>query len=109
MISNHLSPGAHHHWKTAGQTAFIPHITLTQTQGLSLEFHRRQFPARLAFGMTINNHKPSLSTVGLDLRYPVFSHGQFYVAVSRGTHLAQDQGFYLKGMLLITLFFLMSY
>ena len=70
----------------AGQTAFIPRITLTQTQGLSFEFCRRQFPVRLAFGMTINKSQgQSLATVGLDLRYAVFAHGQFYVAVSRGT------------------------
>ena len=28
----------------------------------------------------------SLGTVGLDLQYAVFGHGQFYVGVSRGTN-----------------------
>ena len=42
----------------------------------------------LAFAMTINKAQgQSLGRVGLDLRYPVFGHGQFYVGVSRGTNL----------------------
>ena len=37
--------------------------------------------------MTINKSQgQSLKFVGLDLRSPVFSHGQFYVGVSRGTN-----------------------
>jgi ATP-dependent DNA helicase PIF1 len=37
--------------------------------------------------MTINKAQgQSLGMVGLDLRYPVFGHGQFYVSVSRGTN-----------------------
>ena len=36
--------------------------------------------------MTINKSQgQSLGTVGLDLRQPVFAHGQLYVALSRGT------------------------
>ena len=46
-----------------------------------------QFPVRLAFGMTINKSQgQSLNFVGLDLRTPVFAHGQLYVALSRGTN-----------------------
>jgi ATP-dependent exoDNAse (exonuclease V) alpha subunit len=29
----------------------------------------------------------SLSTVGIDLRKPVFTHGQLYVSMSRSIHL----------------------
>jgi hypothetical protein len=69
----------------AGETAFIPRITISTTPGqLPFELHRRQFPVRPAFAMTINKSQgQSLGTVGIDLRYPVFSHGQFYVTVSR--------------------------
>jgi hypothetical protein len=72
----------------AGNTAFIPRITLSPSEGeLPFELQRRQFPVRLAFAMTINKAQgQSLGTVGLDLRYPVFGHGQFYVGVSRGTN-----------------------
>ena len=45
---------------------------------------RKQFPVRLCFAMTINKSQgQSFEKVGLDLQMPVFSHGQFYVAVSR--------------------------
>ena len=72
----------------AGNTAFIPRITISPSQGeLPFELHRRQFPVRLAFAMTINKAQgQTLGTVGLDLRTPVFGHGQFYVGVSRGTN-----------------------
>lgn len=37
--------------------------------------------------MTINKSQgQSLNTVGIDLRYPVFAHGQNYVAFSRLTN-----------------------
>ena len=70
----------------AGETAFIPRITISTNPGqLPFELHQRQFPVRPAFAMTINKSQgQSLGTVGIDLCYPVFSHGQFYVAVSRG-------------------------
>jgi ATP-dependent exoDNAse (exonuclease V) alpha subunit len=45
---------------------------------------RLQFPVRLCFSMTINKSQgQSVEHVGLDLRSAVFTHGQFYVAVSR--------------------------
>ena len=70
----------------AGPLAFIPRITLTHSQGLSFEFRHRQFPVHLAFAMTINKSQgQSLGTVGMDLRQPVFAHGQLYMALSRGT------------------------
>ncbi|KAG5536158.1 hypothetical protein RHGRI_023821 [Rhododendron griersonianum] len=47
---------------------------------------RRQFPVRLAYAMTINKSQgQSVKIVGVDLRTPVFSHGQLYVALSRCT------------------------
>ena len=67
----------------AGEIAFIPRITISPSDGdLPFELHRRQFPVCLAFAMTINKAQgQSLGTVGSDLRYPVFGHGQFYVGV----------------------------
>lgn len=71
----------------AGNLAFIPRITVTTEKELPFALHRRQFPVRLAFGMTINKSQgQSLGTVGLDLRYSVFGHGQLYVGASRGTN-----------------------
>ena len=71
----------------AGETVFIPRITITPSDvHLPFKLCRRQFPVRLAFAMTINKSQgQSVKHVGLDLRSPVFTHGQFYVAVSRVT------------------------
>ncbi|KAG5522011.1 hypothetical protein RHGRI_034281 [Rhododendron griersonianum] len=47
---------------------------------------RCQFPVRLAYAMTINKSQgQSVKFVGVDLRTPVFSHGQLYGALSRCT------------------------
>ncbi|PMD63935.1 uncharacterized protein K444DRAFT_714829, partial [Hyaloscypha bicolor E] len=47
---------------------------------------RKQFPLALSFVMTINKLQGQLfEAVGVDLRSPVFSHGQFYVAALRVT------------------------
>ena len=44
---------------------------------------------RLYFIMTINKtQRQSLQKVGIDLRQPVFTHGQFYMAFSRVTDVA---------------------
>ena len=52
-----------------------------------MTFHRRQYPLRACYAMTVNkSHQGNtLSRVGLDLRSDVFCHGQLYVAVSRTT------------------------
>ena len=69
----------------AGQLRVIPRIKLTATDtSLGIPLARKQFPVRLCLAMTINKSQgQSFHTVGLDLRAPVFTHGQFYVAVSR--------------------------
>ncbi|KAI8530170.1 hypothetical protein RHMOL_Rhmol11G0034800 [Rhododendron molle] len=47
---------------------------------------RRQFPVHLAYAMSINKSQgQSVKFVGVDLRTPVFSHGQLYVVLSRCT------------------------
>ena len=77
--------GGDHH----GKTEFIPRITLSPTEddaNFSFHLKRRQFPVRLAFSITINKAQgQSVGRVGVDLRVPVFSHGQLYVALSRAT------------------------
>lgn len=72
----------------AGNVVFIPRIALTSDSSIGLPFtlRRVQFPVRLAFGMTINKSQgQSLNHVGLYLTTPVFTHGQLYVGLSRGT------------------------
>ena len=77
--------------KHAGETVFIPRIPLSPPSSAELpfEFHRTQFPLRLAFAMTINKSQgQTLTHVGLVLKDPVFTHGQLYVALSRVTNSA---------------------
>ena len=65
----------------AGKVVFIPRITLEPSaESLPIELSHRQFPVRLAFAQG-----QSIKYVGIDLRTPVFSHGQLYVALSRCT------------------------
>ena len=52
---------------------------------MPFKLKRRQFPVRLAVAMTINKAQgQTLGRMGLFLPTPVFSHGQLYVALSRG-------------------------
>jgi hypothetical protein len=68
-----------------GQLRTIPRIKLSSGEkDLTFTLTRKQFPVRLCFAMTINKSQgQSFEQVRVDLRTPVFSHGQFYVAVSR--------------------------
>ncbi|KAG5531387.1 hypothetical protein RHGRI_026119 [Rhododendron griersonianum] len=71
----------------SGNLEFIPIISLTPSSSeFPFRMTRRQFPVRLAYAMTINKSQgQSVKFVGVDLRTPVFSHGQLYVALSRCT------------------------
>lgn len=71
----------------AGEIRYIPRIKLTTSpEDFAFIISRVQFPVRLCFAMTINKSQgQSFTRVGVDLRSPVFSHGQFYVAMSRVT------------------------
>jgi ATP-dependent exoDNAse (exonuclease V) alpha subunit len=69
----------------AGDKIFIPRMRLQPMEGqLPFTMIRFQFPVRLCFSMSINKSQgQSVWHVGLDFRSAVFTHGQFYVAVSR--------------------------
>ena len=69
----------------------LPRIKLSTTEGeLPFILSRKQFPIRLCFAMTINKAQgQSLDMVGIDLRVPVFTHGQLYVALSRAINVNQ--------------------
>jgi ATP-dependent exoDNAse (exonuclease V) alpha subunit len=73
-----------------GHKVFVPRISNYPTEEqVAFKFSRRQFPVRLAFAMTINKSQgQTVKHVGLDLRRPVFTHGQFYVGVSRVTSMS---------------------
>ena len=74
----------------SGKTVLIPRIKLISAD-LDRPFllRRLQFPVALCFAMTINKSQgQSFDVVGVDLRHPVFGHGQLYVALSRARHFA---------------------
>jgi len=68
-----------------GKVCFIPRITTTASEAdMPFKLHRRQFPVKLAFAMTINKSQgQTLRNVALYLPNPVFAHGQLYTALSR--------------------------
>ena len=63
----------------------IPRITFPFTVGnFDVQITRKQFPIRLAYGITIHKSQAStLDRVVIDLRHGIFDHGQLYVALSR--------------------------
>ena len=72
--------------ENAGDVVLIPRIDFISSSsfGLPFEMKRRQFPLKLAFGMTINKAQgQTLGILGLHLTSPLFNHGQLYVAMSR--------------------------
>ena len=80
LIDAEIISGTH-----AGERVFIHRITLTPSDtGLPFDLHRRQFPVRPCFAMSINKaQSQTIDVVGLYLPSPVFTHGQLYVALSR--------------------------
>ncbi|KAL5718796.1 DNA helicase [Ranunculus cassubicifolius] len=71
-----------------GQTTFLPRIPLKSTTNMKIPFSltRKQFPIRLSFALTIHKSQgQTIPHVGIYLPHNVFTHGQLYVALSRGT------------------------
>lgn len=68
-----------------GDRVFIPRITFIPSMlQLPFDMRRRQFPVRLAFGISINKSQgQTLSVLRLYSTTQVFTHGQLYVAMSR--------------------------
>ncbi|XP_073138923.1 uncharacterized protein [Henckelia pumila] len=89
VIHTEITVGHH-----AGKKVFIPRIPLSppENEGYPFHFRRKQFPVRLCFAMTINKAQgQTIPIVGIYLPEPMFSHGQLYVAISRGTSMANTK------------------
>ena len=75
VLDCEIATGAKQH---TGRRVLIPRIMLSSGEGeLPFSLKRKQYPVRLAFGMTINkSQRQTLQFVGGYLPTAVFSHGQ---------------------------------
>jgi len=71
--------------KFEGNTVWIPRIALSPSDAnLPFQLHRKQFPIRLSYAMTINKSQgQTFDQICINIPKPVFTHGQLYVAFSR--------------------------
>jgi hypothetical protein len=68
----------------AGETAFIPRITLIEDKKFPFLLKRHQFPIRIAYALTINkSQSQTFWKIGIDYRDEPFAHGQTYTGISR--------------------------
>jgi ATP-dependent DNA helicase PIF1 len=79
---------------------FIPRIIMSPSEtDWPFILHRRQFPVRVAFAIIINKSPgQTFNNVGVYLPFPVYSHGQLYVAISRVTSSANIKIFSGQGL-----------
>ncbi|XP_074328323.1 uncharacterized protein LOC141666227 [Apium graveolens] len=70
-----------------GSNHFIPRMELSPSDTkMSFKLVRKQMPLQICYAMTINKSQSQfLKTVRLYLPKSVFTHGQYYVAISRVT------------------------
>ncbi|XP_074355727.1 uncharacterized protein LOC141695378 [Apium graveolens] len=70
-----------------GTRHFIPHMELAPSETrMPFKLVRKQMHLQICYAMTINKAQgQSLETVGLYLLKSCFTHGQFYIAISRVT------------------------
>ncbi|XP_024190810.1 uncharacterized protein LOC112194807 isoform X4 [Rosa chinensis] len=84
----------------AGTRVFLPRIPLKSAEnaGLPFQLTRKQFPVKLSFCLTINKSQgQTIPHVGVYLPDHVFSHGQLYVALSRGVSESTTKVLVKKG------------
>lgn len=79
-----------------GKCFLLPRITFEfQPKFCSWTVQRRQFPLRLAYASTFNSCQGlTLDRAVLDLRTPVFTHGQLYTSISRVRHHSHIRSFF---------------
>ncbi|XP_022859659.1 uncharacterized protein LOC111380356 [Olea europaea var. sylvestris] len=79
-------------------------LILANDEGYPFKFKRKQFSRYICLMMTINKaQEQTMPTVGIYLPENVFSHGQLYVALSRGVsmQITQVLAVYILDMLIL--------